>query len=213
VTAEHSLCSLPLSQSRVSLLPSFSSTVPQPRRILDPLDLKEAINWRPRAVDSPRVELVSAHAIANATPHATCGLKLRDSSSVTLKLRISPHSGHSQPIQRMTEHWAPHPSLPPHPRLLGRAHAHTVLVAEACPLALRRQDSWSLADFKLVERVHVGRSSSVYRARCRRSGEPVALKVITKRTLSALNWCVLGGKGARKEGDGDECGRWWIMQA
>ncbi|KAG2427445.1 hypothetical protein HXX76_012381 [Chlamydomonas incerta] len=60
----------------------------------------------------------------------------------------------------------------------SREGAHTLLaVNAAAPPAMRRRGPWALSDYNVTKRVYKGATSAVYRAICRTSGLPVALKV------------------------------------
>ena len=64
----------------------------------------------------------------------------------------------------------------------------TVLVTPWCPGPMRRQGPWRVEDFELHRQVYKGKASLLYRATCRMSGQPVALKLYRKARLSTLNW-------------------------
>ena len=68
------------------------------------------------------------------------------------------------------------------------ADPRTVLVTPWCPAAMQRQGPWRVDDFELHKQVYKGKASLLYRATCRLSGLPVALKLYRKGRLSALNW-------------------------
>jgi hypothetical protein len=53
---------------------------------------------------------------------------------------------------------------------------------------MRRQGPWRVEDFELHRQVYKGKASLLYRATCRLSGLPVALKLYRKARLSTLNW-------------------------
>jgi aurora kinase, other len=43
-------------------------------------------------------------------------------------------------------------------------------------------------DYDLVKQLYRGKASLLYRATCRHSNQPVALKLYRKHKLSTLNW-------------------------
>ncbi|GIL54641.1 hypothetical protein Vafri_10372, partial [Volvox africanus] len=65
------------------------------------------------------------------------------------------------------------------PRLLA--------LCERCPQAMLSRDYWSIKDFVLVKEVGSGAASTVYYALCRKSTQPVAIKMYLKSKLSKLN--------------------------
>ncbi len=70
----------------------------------------------------------------------------------------------------------------------GNIEPRTVHVTESCPPAMSRAGTWRLEDFELHKQLYKGKASLLYRATCRLSGLPVALKLYRKLRLSALNW-------------------------
>lgn len=67
----------------------------------------------------------------------------------------------------------------------------TLLVGESCPTALREAHQgchgWRLGSFELLKVLGQGYASTVYHARCQRSGQQVAIKQYHKGKLSPLN--------------------------
>ncbi|BDA48789.1 probable Aurora kinase A at N-terminal half [Coccomyxa sp. Obi] len=53
---------------------------------------------------------------------------------------------------------------------------------------MSRVGAWRLEDFELQKQLYKGKASLLYKAICRLSGLPVALKLYRKQRLSALNW-------------------------
>ena len=70
----------------------------------------------------------------------------------------------------------------------GVIEPRSVFVSESCPPAMSRVGAWRLEDFELQKQLYKGKASLLYKAICRLSGLPVALKLYRKQRLSALNW-------------------------
>lgn len=70
----------------------------------------------------------------------------------------------------------------------GVIEPRTVFVSGSCPAAMSRVGAWRLEDFELQRQLYKGKASLLYKAICRLSGLPVALKLYRKQRLSALNW-------------------------
>lgn len=64
----------------------------------------------------------------------------------------------------------------------------TVAITALCPPAMRREGTWSLADYELHKQLYKGKASLLYSATCKASGARVALKLYRKARLSELNW-------------------------
>lgn len=76
----------------------------------------------------------------------------------------------------------------------GKIEPRTVHVTESCPPAMSRLGAWCLEDFELHKQLYKGKASLLYKATCRVSGLPVALKLYRKLRLSALNWYQVCGQ-------------------
>ena len=51
-----------------------------------------------------------------------------------------------------------------------------------------RPAPWRIEDYELHKQLYKGKASLLYKATCRLSGIPVALKLYRKARLSELNW-------------------------
>lgn len=60
-------------------------------------------------------------------------------------------------------------------------------LSEKCPVAMQQRDQWGIKEFVLVKEVGSGAASTVYYAICRKSTQPVAIKMYLKAKLSKLN--------------------------
>jgi aurora kinase len=63
-----------------------------------------------------------------------------------------------------------------------------VHVSICCPAAMLRSGPWKIEDFEMHKQLYKGKASLLYKATCRFSSLPVALKLYRKSRLSALNW-------------------------
>jgi hypothetical protein len=80
---------------------------------------------------------------------------------------------------------------------------HATCMNSASPEVVQQGTEWQPAvarlcrcvdDYDLVKQLYRGKASLLYRATCRHSNQPVALKLYRKHKLSTLNWYQVRGR-------------------